>query len=125
MVVTGKVCGVTSNDRYLAVLVDNFNFLGGDELSTSSLQSTPATPLSTKRDLWDRSDVDRISGTPSTKRRLPWDRKRRLEKLQVLEASNAEGYPRVDANLEARKFKIQCDCELCMPENGCVKVLRR
>lgn len=32
MVVTGKVCGVTSNDRYLAVLVDNFNFLGGDEL---------------------------------------------------------------------------------------------
>ena len=59
MVVIGKVCGVTSNDRYLAVLVDNFNFLSSDELSASSLQS-PATPLSTKRDLWDRSDVDKV-----------------------------------------------------------------
>ena len=71
MVVIGKVCGVTSNDRYLAMLVDNFNFLSGDELSASSLQS-PATPLSTKRDLWDRSDVDKVGQTPPTKRRLPW-----------------------------------------------------
>lgn len=77
MVVTGKVCGVTSNDRYLAVLVDNFNFLGGNEIpSGSSIQSSQQAPLSTKRtirDLWDRTGLDGIDGSPLTKRRLPFN----------------------------------------------------
>jgi hypothetical protein len=77
MVVSGKVCGITSNDRHLAVLVDNFNFLSGSEIPlSSSLQSSPQTPLSTKRtirDLWDRTDVDGLSGSPPKKRRLPSD----------------------------------------------------
>jgi hypothetical protein len=79
MIVVGKVCGWTSRDRHLAVLVDDFKFVGGTDNFSQS--GSPQTPLSNKRtvsDLWDRSNVDDIgaegSSTPSkVRRRLSFD----------------------------------------------------
>jgi hypothetical protein len=76
MLVVGKICGLTCQERYLAVMVDGFTFLGSND--GPAQHSSPQTPLSsnkrTLRDLWDRTDVDGIGGpsTP-TKRRLPFD----------------------------------------------------
>jgi hypothetical protein len=71
MIVVGKVCGWARRDRHLAVLVDDFKFVGGTDNFSQS--GSPQTPLSNKRtvpDLWDRSNVDDIGAEgPSKVRR--------------------------------------------------------
>ena len=60
MLVVGRVCGITTKERDLAVLVNGFTFYGGTD-GASQLASLQ-TPLAAKRlikDLWDRKDVDR------------------------------------------------------------------
>ncbi|KAN0073220.1 hypothetical protein V8E54_008440 [Elaphomyces granulatus] len=79
MLVVGRVCGITTKERYLAVLVDGFTFYGGSD--GASQLASPQTPLATKRplkDLWDRTDADDIGEGPSTSssskvRRLVFD----------------------------------------------------
>jgi hypothetical protein len=76
MLVVGKICGVTTRDRDLAILVDGFTFLSGNNNHSSSQLTSPKTPLSTKRslkDLWDRTDLcddDIGPSTPSKVRRF-------------------------------------------------------
>ena len=72
MLVVGKVCGSTHKDRYLGVLVDGFTFLNGTDGSTQ--QAPPQTPMSNKRsrrDLWDRADIEDIDEGPSTPSKVP------------------------------------------------------
>jgi hypothetical protein len=60
MIVVGKVCGWTSNDRHLAALVDDFKFLGG---SDSFLQSgSTQNPLFNKRRARRRESEKESSG---------------------------------------------------------------
>ena len=110
MVATAKVCGATSNDQSLAVVlvvVDNFNFLGGNEVpSGSSIQSSPQTPLSTKRtirDLWDRTDVDGIGGSPPTKRPLPFNRQDSQDEVPGTPCASS---PPIDLGGSVDEFRI-------------------
>jgi hypothetical protein len=72
MIVVGRICGYTLGpNRLLCVLVDSFNFLGGNDVSQPSVPQTPQSAKRSLRDLWDRSDVDDGSIGPSTPSKVP------------------------------------------------------